>query len=92
MRPEAHARESVNVSSVGGLPPAGRRGEEHLPRYFCQYCQCETPHGNVLQAARIAQVTRATIYNWKKRSLIHGVLRPSGRSFICVNSLLRPQR
>jgi len=66
--------------------------EDRMPRYYCDTCHAETLHGNVLQAARIAQVTRATIYNWKKKALLHGVVRPSGRSFICINSLLRPQR
>ena len=92
MRPELRPGELPEAPSVAGPLSARGAREEHMPRYFCQYCQSETLHGNVLQAARIAQVTRATIYNWKKRALLHGVLRPSGRSFICINSLLRPQR
>jgi hypothetical protein len=92
MRPDPGPGESSGASPVSGVLAAVGAREEHMPRYFCQLCQAETLHGNVLQAARIAQVTRATIYNWKKKALLHGVMRPSGRSFICINSLLRPQR
>ena len=92
MRPDPHSGESSGAPDRGGLLAAAGSREERMPRYFCQLCQAETLHGNVLQAARIAQVTRATIYNWKKKALLHGVMRPSGRSFICINSLLRPQR
>ena len=70
---------------------ANRTAVSTLPRYYCPCCQRETIHGNVSQSAKIAQVTRATIYNWKKRSLLHGMVRPSGRTYICINSLLRPQ-
>jgi hypothetical protein len=92
MRPDPRVDETSDAPSIGGMLATKGRREEHMPRYFCQLCQSETLHGNVLQAAKIAQVTRATIYNWKKKALLHGVVRPSGRSFICINSLLRPQR
>lgn len=62
-----------------------------MPQYHCLYCGRPTDHVNVRQAADIAQVTRATVYNWLHQSLVHCVLRPSGRRFICVDSLVRPE-
>jgi hypothetical protein len=62
-----------------------------MPRYYCFVCKEETGHFTVSRSAEIAQVTRATVYNWMKRGRLHCVIRPSGRKFICVNSLLRPK-
>lgn len=62
-----------------------------MPSYYCLYCDQQTEHLNVRQAARMAQVTRATVYNWMNRALLHYVIRPSGRKFICVRSLIRPR-
>jgi hypothetical protein len=61
-----------------------------VPRYLCFQCGRETGHFNVLRSSQIAQVTRTTIYNWICRGQLHYVIRPSGRKFICVNSLIRP--
>ncbi len=61
-----------------------------MPRYFCFDCGTTTTHLNVKEAAEHAQVSRTTLYSWLKRRLVHGVVRPSGRRFICAGSLLRP--
>ncbi len=59
-----------------------------MASYYCLDCGRRTEHVNVLQAAAVAQVTRATVYNWLHRALVHTVVRPSGRKLICVPSLL----
>ncbi len=59
-----------------------------MATYFCRYCGRETPHLNVTQAAKVAQVTRATVYTWMKKHEVHCVHRPSGRRFICARSLV----
>ncbi|OFV79572.1 MAG: hypothetical protein A2Y78_11330 [Acidobacteria bacterium RBG_13_68_16] len=56
--------------------------------YFCPFCNRETEHLNVTEAAQSAHVTRRTVYNWLDRSLVHCVHRPSGRKFICMCSLV----
>ena len=61
-----------------------------MPRYFCQFCQSETDHLTIKHAAEFTEVSRSTIYNWIGRGLVHGVLRPSGRRFVCTSSLLTP--
>jgi hypothetical protein len=61
-----------------------------MPRYFCHECGRETQHLNVSRSAEVAQVTRATIYNWLHREQVHCLVRPSGRKFICIESLVRP--
>ena len=61
-----------------------------MPRYFCFDCGSTTTHLNVKEAAEHAQVSRTTLYAWLKKRLVHGVVRPSGRRFICSGSLLRP--
>jgi len=60
-----------------------------MAEYVCPYCGRHTLHFNVSRSAEAAQVTRTTIYNWMSRGLVHWVARPSGRRFICANSLLR---
>ena len=62
-----------------------------MAHYYCFVCKAETGHFTVSRSAEIAQVTRATVYNWLKRGGLHCVVRPSGRKFICVNSLIRPR-
>ena len=60
--------------------------------YFCPYCGRQTVHLNISEAAASTQVTRRTVYNWLERSLVHGAHRPSGRRFICICSLVVPER
>ena len=61
-----------------------------MPRYFCPVCGRETAYFHVTRAAQVAQVTRATVYNWLKRRQVHMMVCPSGRKFICSDSLVRP--
>jgi hypothetical protein len=61
-----------------------------MPNYFCIECGRPTEHLNVMNAARRCEVTRATIYNWIKRCLVHAIIHPSGRKFVCTESLLVP--
>lgn len=56
--------------------------------YYCPYCERETEHLNVSDAAASAGVTRRTVYDWLNRALVHFVHRPSGRKFICIRSLV----
>jgi hypothetical protein len=55
---------------------------------YCPECGTETDHVTITGAARSAQVTRTTIYNWLGRSLLHTVMRPSGRRLVCARSLV----
>lgn len=59
-----------------------------MPRIYCLDCSMETEHMSISQAARTAQVTRTTIYNWLRRWQLHTVQRPSGRILICTRSLV----
>jgi hypothetical protein len=59
-----------------------------MPRYICFRCGRETIHLSVARAAQAAGVTRATMYNWINRSLVHCVVRPSGRKFVCTESVV----
>ncbi len=59
-----------------------------MPSIFCPECGTETEHVTISRAARNAQVTRTTIYNWLNRALLHTVLRPSGRRLVCTRSLV----
>ncbi len=61
-----------------------------MPTYYCLECCQPTEHLNVKRAAERAGVTRATIYAWMKKALVHTVIHPSGRKFVCVGSLLTP--
>jgi len=61
-----------------------------MPSYFCIECGRPTRHFNIKAAAEHCEVTRATIYNWIHRGLVHCVIQPSGRKFICQDSLLVP--
>ncbi|HUK13678.1 MAG TPA: hypothetical protein VLW17_10305 [Thermoanaerobaculaceae bacterium] len=61
-----------------------------MPRYFCPACGRETVHLHVTRAAQVAQVTRATVYNWLKRGRLHLMVRASGMRFICTESLVHP--
>ena len=47
-------------------------------------------HLHVTRAAQVAQVTRATVYNWLKRGRLHLMVRASGMRFICTESLVHP--
>jgi hypothetical protein len=60
-----------------------------MPRYICCRCGRETVHLSVARASEVAGVTRATMYNWINRDLVHTVVRPSGRKFVCTESLVR---
>ncbi len=59
-----------------------------MPSIYCPVCGAETRHLTISAAARSAQVTRTTIYNWLNRSLLHTVRRPSGRTLVCARSLV----
>jgi hypothetical protein len=59
-----------------------------MPSIYCPECGVETEHVTISRAARSAQVTRTTIYNWLNRALLHIVLRPSGRKLVCTRSLV----
>ena len=61
-----------------------------MPSYFCIECGRPTRHFNIKAAAEHCEVTRATIYNWIHRGLVHCVIQPSGRKFLCEESLLVP--
>lgn len=59
-----------------------------MPSIYCPECGRETEHVTITGAARSAQVTRTTIYNWLNRSRLHTVMRPSGRTLVCARSLV----
>ena len=59
-----------------------------MPIYFCVHCGRETLHLNISAAAALAQVTRTTVYAWIRRHGVHCVHRPSGRKFVCSDSLV----
>ncbi len=61
-----------------------------MPVYHCYECSRLTEHLNVLQAAKRAGVARGTAYRWIRRSLVHSLVHPSGRIFVCAESLLMP--
>jgi hypothetical protein len=61
-----------------------------MEQRFCPTCGQPTVHANVAEAARLAHVSRTTLYAWIRRSLIHGVVQPSGRKLICVDALTAP--
>jgi transposase-like protein len=61
-----------------------------MDQRFCPICGQPTVHANVAEAARLAHVSRTTLYAWIRRSLVHGVVQPSGRKLICVEALARP--
>ncbi len=61
-----------------------------MPEYFCVACGRATKHCSVSAAATQAQVSRTTIYEWLRRSLLHYVVHASGRKYICEESLLAP--
>lgn len=61
-----------------------------MPTYFCIECGRPTRHFNIKASAEHCEVTRATIYNWIHRGLVHCVVQPSGRTFLCQESLLTP--
>lgn len=60
-----------------------------MATYFCRYCGRDTTHLDILHAAKLAGVSRETIYYWIKKMWIHGIEFPSGRMKLCVESLLR---
>ena len=59
-----------------------------MPSYYCIDCECQREFLNVKRAAELAQVTRATVYNWLKKTPLHVIVHPSGRKYICSNSIL----
>lgn len=61
-----------------------------MEQRFCPICGQPTVHANVAEAARLAHVSRTTLYTWIRRALVHGVIQPSGRKLICVDALTRP--
>lgn len=61
-----------------------------MPTSYCIECGTRTVHLAVKAGAETAPVTRTTIHNWLRRSLPHRVVRPSGRSFICECSQVKP--
>jgi hypothetical protein len=61
-----------------------------MEQRFCPTCGQPTVHANVAEAARLAHVSRTTLYTWIRRSLVHGVVHPSGRKLICIDALTRP--
>jgi len=78
---------TITRPNKGGL----QRGAKGvcMPRFLCVHCGRETLHLNVAHAANAAQVSRTTVYTWIRRKLVHAVILPSGRKFICANSLIR---
>jgi len=61
-----------------------------MASYYCYECGRITEHLNVSQAARRACVCRGTAYRWIYRALVHSLVHPSGRIFVCADSLLVP--
>ena len=61
-----------------------------MPEYYCIECGRQTHHLNVKEAADYCEVSRATVYSWLHSGLVHSLVRPSGRAFICQASLLVP--
>lgn len=59
-----------------------------MPNYYCFVCGAQREHLNVKRTAELAQVTRATIYNWLHAGRLHVIAHPSGRKFICTASVL----
>jgi len=59
-----------------------------MPSYYCIDCGRQREFLNVKRAAEMAQVTRATIYNWLKKTSLHLIVHPSGRKYICTASIL----
>lgn len=61
-----------------------------MEQRFCPTCGQPTVHANIAEAARLTHVSRTTLYTWIRRSLVHGVVQPSGRKLICVDALATP--
>jgi transposase-like protein len=61
-----------------------------MEQRFCPICGQPTVHANIAEAARLAHVSRTTLYSWIRRALVHGMIQPSGRKLICVDALTRP--
>jgi transposase-like protein len=61
-----------------------------MEQRFCPTCGQPTVHANVAETARLAHVSRTTLYTWIRRALVHGVVQPSGRKLICVDALAVP--
>ena len=59
-----------------------------MPSYYCIDCGRQREFLNVKRAAEMAQVTRATVYNWLKKAPLHVIVHPSGRKYICTDSIL----
>jgi len=62
-----------------------------IGRFFCVPCNKETNFLPIGTAVRVAQICRATIYNWMDHGWIHWSELPSGRRIICQESLLAHQ-
>jgi len=58
-----------------------------MAQLACHKCNRETIFHPIYRAAKIAGVSRATIYNWMQNDLVHWRVLPSGRRVICENSL-----
>jgi hypothetical protein len=59
-----------------------------VPSYYCFECGEQREFLNVQRTASLAQVTRATVYNWLRGSRLHVIVHPSGRKYICTSSVL----
>jgi len=57
--------------------------------FFCEHCRKESAFWPIY-AARIAGVSRSTMYYWMSHSWVHWRELPSGRRVICSMSLSRP--
>lgn len=59
-----------------------------MPSYYCFECGEQREFLNVQRTASLAQVTRATVYNWLRTFRLHVIVHPSGRKYICTSSVL----
>ena len=57
--------------------------------HFCEHCQKDTRFIPIHFALAQSGRSRATLYNWMKRSWIHWREEPNGRRLVCEEALTR---
>jgi predicted DNA-binding transcriptional regulator AlpA len=61
-------------------------------QHFCEHCQKNSRFIPILFALALTGKSRATLYNWMKRSWIHWLEQPNGQRLICEEQLFRKAR
>lgn len=60
-----------------------------MARHACGVCGLEADFVPIYAAAKIAAVSRSTMYYWIQKRWVHWCELASGRKVICCNSLVR---